>query len=141
MGNINVAIAGVGNCASSLIQGVNYYREAKADEVVPGLMHVELGGYHVSDLSFVAAFDVDDLKVGTDLGKAIWASQNNTIKFAEVGDLGISVQRGPTLDGLSSYYREMIEESPTEAVDVAQVLRDTKADVLVSYLPVGSELA
>jgi myo-inositol-1-phosphate synthase len=141
MGNINVAIAGVGNCASSLIQGVNYYREAKADEVVPGLMHVELGGYHVSDLSFVAAFDVDDLKVGTDLGKAIWASQNNTIKFAEVGDLGISVQRGPTLDGLSSYYREMIEESPAEAVDVAQVLRDTKADVLVSYLPVGSELA
>jgi myo-inositol-1-phosphate synthase len=138
---IRVAIAGVGNCASSLIQGIEYYRHADPEETVPGLMHVALGGYHVADVEFVAAFDVDAAKVGLDLGKAIFAGQNNTIRFASVGDLGITVQRGPTLDGLGKYYRQTIEESPLEAVDVAGELRRSGADVLVSYLPVGSEEA
>jgi myo-inositol-1-phosphate synthase len=141
MSSIKVAIAGVGNCACSLIQGVEYYRSADPDETVPGLMHVSLGGYHVGDVSFVAAFDVDAAKVGLDLGKAIFASQNNTIRFSPVGELGIEVQRGPTLDGLGKYYRQTIEESPAAAVDVTTVLRESGADVLVSYLPVGSELA
>ncbi len=141
MGKIRVAIAGVGNCSSSLIQGVTYYRDAKPGDHVPGLMHVVLGGYHVSDLEFVAAFDVDASKVGSDLSKAIDGGQNNTIKFATVPELGVTVHRGPTLDGLNKYYRASIEESPAEPVDVAQVLRDTRADVLVSYLPVGSEEA
>jgi len=136
-----VAIAGVGNCASSLIQGVEYYRGAEAGETVPGLMHVVLGGYHVGDLEFVAAFDVDATKVGTDLGKAIFSGQNNTIRFASVGDLGVTVQRGPTFDGLGKYYRETIEESPAEPVDVVAALKDSGAEVLVSYLPVGSEQA
>jgi myo-inositol-1-phosphate synthase len=140
-GKIRVAIAGVGNCASSLVQGIEYYRNADPTETVPGLMHVELGGYHVRDVKFVAAFDVDAAKVGLDVGKAIYAGQNNTIKFARVGELGVQVQRGPTLDGLGKYYRETIEESPAEPVDVAQVLRDSAADVLVSYLPVGSDVA
>jgi myo-inositol-1-phosphate synthase len=140
-GRIRVAIAGVGNCASSLVQGVEYYRNADPTEDVPGLMHVVLGGYHVGDVDFVAAFDVDAAKVGLDLGKAISAGQNNTIKFANVGPLEVVVQRGPTFDGLGKYYRETVEESPAEPVDVAQVLRDTQADVLVSYLPVGSEEA
>jgi myo-inositol-1-phosphate synthase len=139
MGNIRVAIAGMGNCANSLIQGVTFYKDAKAEDHVPGLMHVVLGGYHVRDLEFVAAFDVDASKVGQDLSKAIWGGQNNTIKFADVPALGVLVQRGPTMDGLNKYYRAAIEESPAEAVDVAQALRDAKADVLVSYLPVGSE--
>jgi myo-inositol-1-phosphate synthase len=138
---VRVAIAGVGNCASSLVQGVEYYRNASADEVVPGLMHVVLGGYHVGDVEFVAAFDVDADKVGIDLGKAIAAGPNNTIKFANVGDLGVTVQRGPTFDGLGEFYRDTVEESPAEPVDVAQALRDARADVLVSYLPVGSEQA
>jgi len=141
MGNIRVAIAGVGNCASSLIQGVTFYRHATPGDHVPGLMHVELGGYHVRDLEFVAAFDVDASKVGCDLSKAIDGGQNNTIKFAEVPDLGVTVHRGPTLDGLNKYYRASIDESPAEACDVVQVLRDSKAEVLVSYLPVGSEEA
>ena len=141
MQKIRVAIAGVGNCASSLIQGVTYYRDAKPGDDVPGLMHVELGGYHVSDLEFVAAFDVDATKVGNDLGKAIDGGQNNTIKFATVPSLGVTVLRGPTLDGLNKYYREMIEESPLEAVDVTAALRESRAQVLVSYLPVGSEQA
>jgi myo-inositol-1-phosphate synthase len=141
MSKIRVAIAGVGNCASSLIQGVEYYRHAEPDESVPGLMHVSLGGYHVGDLEFVAAFDVDADKVGIDLGKAIFAGQNNTLRFATIGDLGVEVRRGPTLDGLGKYYRETIEESPAEPVDVADVLRQSRADVLVSYLPVGSEEA
>ncbi|MGH9300988.1 MAG: inositol-3-phosphate synthase [Acidimicrobiales bacterium] len=141
MSKIRVAIAGVGNCASSLVQGIEYYRNAEAGDVVPGLMHIEAGGYHVSDLEFVAAFDVDAAKVGVDLGKAIFTGQNNTVRFASVGDLGVSVQRGPTLDGLGQYYRATIEESPTEAVDVAAVLKSVGADVLVSYLPVGSETA
>ncbi len=140
-GRIRVAIAGVGNCASSLVQGVEYYRKADPNEDVPGLMHVVLGGYHVGDVDFVAAFDVDAAKVGLDLGKAIAAGQNNTIKFANVGQLEVEVQRAPTFDGLGKYYRETIEESPAAPVDVAQVLRDTKTDVLVSYLPVGSEEA
>jgi myo-inositol-1-phosphate synthase len=138
---IRVAIAGIGNCASSLIQGIGYYKDADPDERVPGLMNVVLGGYHVSDLEPVAAFDVDAAKVGTDLSKAILAGQNNTIRFAEVGDLGVTVQRGPTLDGLGRYYKEVVDESPAEVVDVAQALRDARADVLVSYLPVGSEEA
>jgi myo-inositol-1-phosphate synthase len=140
-GPIRVAIAGVGNCASSLVQGVEYYRNADPAERVPGLMHVVLGDYHVRDVEFVAAFDVDAAKVGLDIGKAIFTGQNNTIRFAHVGELGVQVQRGPTLDGLGKYYRETIEESPAEPVDIAQVLRDTKADVFVSYLPVGSEVA
>jgi len=138
---IRVAIAGVGNCASSLVQGVEYYRGADPTEEVPGLMHVALGGYHVGDIEFVAAFDVDASKVGLDLGKAIHAGQNNTVRFARVGELGITVQRGPTFDGLGQYYRETVEESPAEAVDVTECLRASGADVLVSYLPVGSELA
>ncbi len=141
MSKIKVAVAGVGNCASSLIQGIEYYRHADASEDVPGLMHVELGGYHVGDVEAVAAFDVDAAKVGLDLGKAIFAGQNNTIRFAAVDDLGVEVLRGPTLDGLGRYYRETIEESPAEPVEVAEVLRESGADVLVSYLPVGSEEA
>ncbi len=141
MAKMRLAIAGVGNCASSLLQGLEYYRNATSTDQVPGLMHVDLGGYHVSDIEVVAAFDVDTTKVGQDLGKAIWAGQNNTVRFANVGDLGVSVQRGPTLDGLGKYYREVIEESPAPVVDVADVLATAKADVLVAYLPVGSEAA
>ena len=136
---IRLAIAGVGNCASSLVQGLEYYRDADPAETVPGLMHVVLGGYHVHDVEVVAAFDVDAAKVGLDIGKAIFSGQNNTIKFASVGELGVEVQRGPTLDGLGKYYRQTIEESLAEPVDVVQALRDARADVLVSYLPVGSE--
>lgn len=139
MSKVKVAIAGVGNCASSLIQGVQYYKDADPSEQVPGLMHVVLGGYHVGDVEFVAAFDVDSEKVGIDLSKAIAASKNNTVKFAVVPELGIDVKRGPTMDGLGKYYRQVVEESPIEPVDVAQVLRDSGAEVLVSYLPVGSE--
>ena len=138
---IRLAIAGVGNCASSLVQGLAYYRDADATDQVPGLMHVTLGGYHIHDIEVVAAFDVDAAKVGLDVGKAIFAGQNNTIRFAPVGDLGVTVQRGPTLDGLGKYYRATIEESPAPAVDVAAVLREAAADVLVAYLPVGSEAA
>jgi len=138
---IRVAIAGVGNCASSLIQGVEYYRDADPSERVPGLMHVVLGDYHVGDVEFVAAFDVDANKVGLDLGKAIYADTNNTIRFADVPELGVAVQRGPTFDGFGEYYRQVCEESPAEPVDVAEALRVARADVLVSYLPVGSEQA
>jgi myo-inositol-1-phosphate synthase len=138
---IRLAIAGVGNCASSLLQGLEYYKNADPNVEVPGLMHVVLGGYHIRDIEVVAAFDVDADKVGLDIGKAIYSGQNNTIRFAQVGELGVTVQRGPTLDGLGKYYRQTIEESPVPPVDVAQVLRDTAADVLVGYLPVGSEKA
>jgi myo-inositol-1-phosphate synthase len=138
---VRVAIAGVGNCASSLVQGIEYYRDANPADSVPGLMHVELGGYHVGDVEFVAAFDVDAAKVGEDLGKAIFRGQNNTIRFADVPALGIEVLRGPTLDGWGIYYRGTCEESPAPAVDVATELRAMEADVLVSYLPVGSEEA
>jgi myo-inositol-1-phosphate synthase len=136
---VRVAIAGIGNCASALVQGVEYYRDAPADAAVPGLMHVELGGYHIGDTRFVAAFDVDAKKVGRDLAEAIVAPPNNTVRFADVPPLGVEVLRGPTLDGLGRYYREQVEESPEEPVDVAAVLRETDADVLVCYLPVGSE--
>ena len=138
---IRVAIVGVGNCASSLVQGVHFYRDADPNDSVPGLMHVEFGDYHVNDVQFVAAFDVDADKVGLDLAEAINAGQNNTLQFADVPTSGVIVQRGQTLDGLGKYYRETIEESDAQAVDVVQVLKDTKADVLVSYLPVGSEQA
>ena len=141
MGSVRVAIVGVGNCASSLIQGVEYYKDADPGDRVPGLMHVSFGPYHVRDVEFAAAFDVDAKKVGRDLAEAILASENNTIKICDVAPTGITVQRGPTLDGLGEYYQEMISESADPAVDVVQVLRDSGADVLVSYLPVGSEQA
>ena len=141
MDPIRVAIVGVGNCAASLVQGVHYYRDADPDNTVPGLMHVRFGAYHVRDVEFVAAFDVDAKKVGFDLSEAIAASENNTITFADVPPLGVTVQRGPTYDGLGKYYLETIEESDAEPVDVVQALRDAKVDVLVSYLPVGSEVA
>ena len=139
MGSVRVAIVGVGNCATSLIQGVEYYRNADSDAKVPGLMHVMFGDYHVSDVEFVAAFDVDAKKVGFDLSEATQASENNTIKIADVPPTGVTVSRGPTLDGLGKYYRETIEESDVEPVDVVSVLKESGADVLVSYLPVGSE--
>jgi myo-inositol-1-phosphate synthase len=137
--SLKVAIAGVGNCANSLIQGVTFYADADETHVVPGLMHTRFGRYAIGDISFVAAFDVDAAKVGLDLADAMWASQNNTLRFAEVATSGVLVQRGPTLDGLGEYYRELIEESSAPVVDVAQALRDSGAEVLVCYLPVGSE--
>ncbi|MCI1675929.1 MAG: inositol-3-phosphate synthase [Ancrocorticia sp.] len=141
MGKIRVAIVGVGNCASSLIQGVEYYKDADPNSTVPGLMHVQFGDYHVRDLQFVTAFDVDAKKVGTDLADAINASENNTIKIADVPPTGVTVQRGHTFDGLGKYYKQQIEESPATPVDVVKELQDKKVDVLVSYLPVGSEHA
>ena len=138
-GEIRVAIVGVGNCAASLIQGVEYYKNAKTDEFVPGLMHVQFGPYHVNDVNFVVAFDVDSKKVGLDLADAIGASENNTIKLCDVPSTGIMVSRGRTLDGLGKYYRETITESDADEVDVAQALKDAKVDVVVCYLPVGSE--
>ncbi|MDP8959581.1 MAG: inositol-3-phosphate synthase [Actinomycetota bacterium] len=141
MSKLRVALVGVGNCANSLIQGVHHYAGANPADSLPGLMHVELGGYHVGDLQFVAAFDVDATKVGQDLSKAMWAGHNNTIRFAEVPELGIEVLRGPTLDGLGKYYRDATEESAAEPVDVARALRESEPDVLVNYLPVGAERA
>jgi len=141
MGSVRVAIVGVGNCAASLVQGVEYYKNADPDERVPGLMHVQFGPYHVRDVQFVAAFDVDGKKVGQDLADAIGASENNTIKFCDVPPTGVIVQRGHTFDGLGDYYLETIQESDEAPVDVVQVLKDAKVDVLVSYLPVGSEVA
>jgi myo-inositol-1-phosphate synthase len=139
MSTIRVAIVGVGNCASSLVQGVEYYKDADPKATVPGLMHVQFGDYHVRDLEFVAAFDVDAKKVGFDLSEAINASENNTIKIADVPPTGVTVQRGVTHDGLGRYYRETITESPAEPVDVVATLREAQVDVLVCYLPVGSE--
>src|SRR5258705_4791841 len=141
MGSVRVAIVGVGNCASSLVQGVEYYRNADPNDRVPGLMHVKFGDYHVSDVEFVAAFDVDAKKVGSDVAEAILASENNTIKICDVPPTGVIVQRGPTYDGLGEYYREIITDSDEKPADVVEVLKDTRADVLVSYLPVGSEEA
>jgi len=143
MGNskIRLAIVGVGNCASALVQGLEFYRDAPSDERVPGLMHVSLGPYHVSDVEVVAAFDVDGKKVGRDVSEAIVAEPNNTIRFADVPPVGVNVQRGPTLDGLGRYYREQIVESTDPPVDVAAALRRAGADVVVNYLPVGSEEA
>jgi myo-inositol-1-phosphate synthase len=138
---VRVAIVGVGNCASSLVQGVQYYKDADENVTVPGLMHVKLGQYHVRDVKFVAAFDVDAKKVGFDLSEAIFASENNTIKIADVPPTNVTVQRGPTLDGIGKYYSETIEISDTAAVDVVKALKDASVDVMVSYLPVGSEEA
>src|SRR5215471_8774287 len=137
--NVRVAIAGVGNCANSLVQGVEFYRDADPAERVPGLMHVTFGGYHVRDVEFVAAFDVDAKKVGQDLAEAIVASENNTIKLCDVPPTGVTVQRGPTLDGMGQYYQAIIEESDEAPVDVAAALREANVDVVVSYLPVGSD--
>ena len=139
--SVRVAIVGVGNCASSLVQGVQYYKDADETSTVPGLMHVKFGSYHVRDVKFVAAFDVDAKKVGFDLSEAILASENNTIKIADVPPLDVPVQRGPTLDGIGKYYAQTIELSDAEPVDVVQALKDAQVDVLVSYLPVGSEEA
>lgn len=141
MGSVRVAIVGVGNCAASLVQGVEYYKDADPNSRVPGLMHVQFGDYHVRDVKFVAAFDVDAKKVGFDLADAIGASENNTIKICDVPPTGVTVQRGHTLDGLGKYYLQTIEESSESAVDVVKALKDAEADVLVCYLPVGSEAA
>jgi myo-inositol-1-phosphate synthase len=139
---VRVAIVGVGNCASAFVQGVHYYQDAKATEDVPGLMHVDLGGYHISDIEFTAAFDIDKAKVGKDLGQAIWSGQNNTMKFAKVPKkLGVPVYRGMTHDGLGKYLKEKITKAPGETADIVQILQDTHTDVVVSYLPVGSEQA
>lgn len=141
MSKIRVAIVGVGNCASSLVQGVTHYADAEPTDTVGGLMHVQFGDYHVSDIEFVAAFDVDAAKVGLDLADAINASENNTIRIADVAPTGVAVQRGVTLDGLGKYYRETVEESSRPPVDVVEALKDAEVDVVVSYLPVGSEEA
>jgi myo-inositol-1-phosphate synthase len=141
MSKVRIAIVGVGNCASSLVQGLEYYKEASPEDRVPGLMHVELGGYHVRDVEVVAAFDVDAAKVGKDVAEAIFTAPNNTIKFSDVPPSGITVQKGRTLDGLGTYYRQVVTESDAPEVDVVQVLKDNRADVLVCYLPVGSEQA
>src|SRR5512132_4561578 len=138
---VRVAIIGVGNCASSFVQGVEYYKDAKADEFVPGLMHVDLGGYHIHDIEFTAAFDVVEGKVGKDLAKAIWAYPNNTIKFSDVPKTGITVSRGMTHDGLGKYLSEKVDKAPGDTDDVVEILKETGTDVVVNYLPVGSEEA
>ncbi len=138
---VRVAIIGVGNCASSLVQGVQYYRDADPNERVPGLMHVDLGGYHVRDIEFSAAFDIDIEKVGRDLSEAIWEGQNNTLRFSEVPQLDVPVQRGMTHDGLGKYLKMKITKAPGPTANIVQILKDTKTDVVVSYLPVGSEMA
>src|SRR5579864_6436118 len=140
-GKVRVAIIGVGNCANSLLQGREYYKDADEDQFVPGLMHVNLGGYHVRDIEFTAAFDVVQGKVGLDLADAIWAHPNNTIKFADVPKTGITVSRGMTHDGIGKYLSEIVEKSPGETADIVKILKDTKVDVVVNYLPVGSEMA
>jgi myo-inositol-1-phosphate synthase len=137
---VRVAIIGVGNCASAFVQGVHYYKDADPNQLVPGLMHVDLGGYHISDIEFTAAFDIDATKVGKDLGQAIWAGQNNTMKFAKVPKkLGVPVYRGMTHDGLGKYLKQKIKKAPGETADIVSILKDTHTDVVVSYLPVGSE--
>ena len=140
-GKVRVAIVGVGNCASSLVQGVQYYKDANAEDSVPGLMHVDLGGYHISDIEFSAAFDVDADKVGRDLGEAVFRGQNNTVKFSDVPDLGVKVNRGMTHDGIGKYLSQVITKAPGETSDVVRILQETQTDVVVSYLPVGSEEA
>jgi myo-inositol-1-phosphate synthase len=140
-GKVRVAIIGVGNCASSFIQGVQFYRDAKDGEFVPGLMHVNLGGYHISDIEFTAAFDIDKTKVGKDLSEAIWGGMNNTVKFADVPFKGVTVHRGMTHDGLGKYLSQVIEKAPGPTADIVGILKETKTDVVVSYLPVGSEMA
>jgi myo-inositol-1-phosphate synthase len=136
---VRVAIIGVGNCASSLVQGVHYYRDAKPGDDIPGIMHVDLGGYHLRDLEFVAAFDVDKNKVGKDLADAIYAKPNNTYRFADVPKTGVKVERGMTLDGIGKYLSKVVEKAPGETVDIVGILKERKVDVVVSYLPVGSE--
>jgi myo-inositol-1-phosphate synthase len=138
---VRVAIIGVGNCASSFVQGAEYYKDADPGQAVPGLMHVDLGGYHVRDIEFTAAFDIDADKVGKDLSEAIWAGQNNTMKFADVPRLDVPVHRGMTHDGLGKYLKEKIQKAPGETDDIVSILKETRTDVVVSYLPVGSELA
>jgi myo-inositol-1-phosphate synthase len=141
MPKVRVAIVGVGNCASSFVQGVHYYRNAKDTDQIPGLMHVNLGGYHISDIEFSAAIDIDKNKVGKDLAEAIYTKPNNTFKFCDVPKTGIKVQRGMTHDGLGKYLSEIIEKAPGDTVDIVKLLRETKTDVVVNYLPVGSEMA
>ena len=141
MGKINVAIIGVGNCASSLVQGISYYKNAKETEDIPGLMHVNLGGYHISDINFVAAFDVDKNKVGKDLSQAINTKPNNTYKFCDVSPTGVKVERGMTHDGLGKYLSQIIQKAPGPTADIVGILKDTKTDVVINYLPVGSEEA
>jgi myo-inositol-1-phosphate synthase len=140
-GKVRVAIVGVGNCASSFVQGVQYYNDAKSGDTVPGLMHVDLGGYHISDIEFSAAFDVDADKVGKDLSEAVFSGQNNTPKFSDVPSLGVPVHRGMTHDGIGKYLSQVITKAPGETADVVRILQETKTDVVVSYLPVGSEEA
>jgi myo-inositol-1-phosphate synthase len=139
LGNINVAIIGVGNCASSLVQGVHYYKDAKENEFVPGIMHVNLGGYHIRDINFVAAFDIDKNKVGKDLAEAIFTKPNNTYKFTDVPTMGVIVQRGMTHDGLGKYLSQIIQKAPGSTADIVGILKETKTDVVLNYLPVGSE--
>ena len=141
MGKINVAVIGVGNCASSLIQGVHYYRNASESDFVPGLMHVNLGGYHISDINFVAAFDIDRNKVGKDLSEAIYTEPNNTFKFCDVPSLGVVVERGMTHDGLGKYLKEIITKAPGPTADIVRILKERETDMVISYLPVGSEEA
>ncbi|HUF93890.1 MAG TPA: inositol-3-phosphate synthase, partial [Candidatus Limnocylindria bacterium] len=141
MGSVRVAIIGVGNCASSLVQGVHYYRKASEQDFIPGLMHARLGGYHVGDIEFSAAFDIDERKVGRDLSEAIWQPPNNTVRFAEVPHLGVSVQRGMTHDGLGTYLSQMITKAPGSTADITNILKETGTNVVVNYLPVGSEMA
>jgi myo-inositol-1-phosphate synthase len=141
LGKINVAIIGVGNCASSFVQGVHYYKNAKDGETIPGLMHVNLGGYHISDINFVAAIDIDKNKVGKDLSEAIYAEPNNTYKFCDVPSTGVKVVRGMTHDGLGKYLSQIIQKSPGSTADIVKILKDTKTDVVINYLPVGSEEA
>lgn len=141
MGNINVAIIGVGNCSSALVQGVTHYKKAKETQFVPGLMHVTLGGYHISDINFVAAFDIDRNKVGKDLSEAIFAPPNNTFKFSEVAPTGVKVERGMTHDGLGKYLAQIIAKAPGQTADIVKILKNTKTDVVINFLPVGSEEA
>ncbi len=141
MGKINVAIIGAGNCASSLVQGIQFYKQAKETEFVPGLMHVNLGGYHISDINFVAAFDIDKNKVGKDLAQAIFTKPNNTFKFCDVPTTGVKVQRGMTHDGLGKYLSQIIEKAPGPTADIVKILKETKTDIVINYLPVGSEEA
>jgi myo-inositol-1-phosphate synthase len=141
LGKINVAIIGVGNCSSSLVQGIYYYRNAKENESVPGLMHVSLGGYHINDIQFVAAIDIDRNKVGKDLSQAIFTMPNNTVKFTDVPMSGVKVVRGMTHDGLGKYLSQIIQKAPGQTADIVKILKETKTDVVINYLPVGSEEA
>jgi len=141
MSKVKVGIIGVGNCASSFVQGVEYYKNAPEDETVPGLMHVNLGGYHIHDIEFVAAFDIDKNKVGHDVAEAIYTTPNNTYKFCDVPKLGVKVERGMTHDGLGKYLKQVIQKAPGPTADIVEILKRTKCDVVVSYLPVGSEMA